>query len=128
MEWIGSVLNGLVVIMAVIHVYVFYLEAIAWGKPSVNRVFGLTDAQAQTLRPMAFNQGFYNLFIAIALLLGYFWASRPDSVAQAMILRDYGAASILGAGVVLWLSNPKLIRASVLQAGPAALYWILRLL
>ncbi len=120
-------LNTLVVIMAVIHVYVFSLEAIWWGKPSTNRVFGVTDANAQTMRAMAFNQGFYNLFLAIALLCGFFWSERPDSLVQANTLKDYASLSILGAGLVLWLSEPKLIRAALIQAGPAALYWVIRL-
>lgn len=122
-----SVLDFLVMAMSVIHVYVFYLESIAWGKPSVNRLFGVTDSQAQSMRPMAFNQGFYNLFLAIALLVGFFWSSHPDTASAANTLKDYAALSVLGAGFVLWLSNPQLVRPAIIQAGPAAFYWILRL-
>ncbi len=120
-------LDTLVMTMAVIHVYIFCLESIWWGKPSTNRVFGVTDANAQVMRQMAFNQGFYNLFLAVALLIGFFWGARPDSIVQANTLKDYAVSSILGAGVVLWLSEPKLIRAAVIQAGPAAVYWFVRL-
>ena len=122
-----NILDFLAIAMSVIHVYIFYLESIAWGKPSVNRAFGVTDAHAQIMRPMAFNQGFYNLFLAIAFLVAYFWASHAETAAAAQTLRDYAALSVLGAGFILWLSNPKLIRPALIQAGPAALYWIMRL-
>lgn len=120
-------LDTLVIIMAVIHVYVFCLETILWGKPSTNKTFRVTDANAQTMRTAMFNQGFYNLFLAIALLVGFFWSTHPGSELQARTIEDYAALSILGAGLVLWLSDPKLLRAAIIQAGPAALYWIIRL-
>jgi putative membrane protein len=120
-------LDTLVIIMAVIHVYVFCLESIWWGKPSTNRVFKTTDKDAQTLRQVMFNQGFYNLFLAIGLLIGFLWSTHPGAELQAQAIKDFAALSILGAGLVLWLSEPKLIRAALIQAGPAAIYWIVRL-
>jgi putative membrane protein len=121
-------LNSLVLIMALIHVYIFVLESISWGKPKTNRVFGVTDANAQIMRPAMFNQGFYNLFLAIALLVGFFWGSHSGNEIQAQTLKDYASLSILGAGMVLWLSEPKLLRAALIQGLPAALYWIVRLI
>ncbi len=120
-------LDTLVIIMAVIHVYVFCLETIMWGKPSTNRTFKVTDKNAQVMRALMFNQGFYNLFLAIALLVGFFWSTHPGSLLQAQTIKDYAARSILGAGLVLWMSDPKLIKAASIQVGPAAVYWILRL-
>lgn len=116
----------LVLLIAVIHIYIFCLESIWWGKPSTNRAFGVTDANAQIMKPLAFNQGFYNLFLAIALLVGFFWGLRQDSIVPANTLKDYATLSILGAGLVLWLSEPKLVKPALIQAGPAVLYWILR--
>jgi putative membrane protein len=121
-------LNTLVIVMAVIHVYIFCLESILWGKPKTNRVFGVTDANAQVMRAAMFNQGFYNLFLAIALLIGFFWTAQPGNEIQAQTLKDYAALSILGAALILWLSEPKLIRAVLVQGAPAALYWALRLI
>jgi putative membrane protein len=120
-------LDTLVIVMAVIHVYIFCLETILWGKPSTNRAFGVTDNSAQVLRGLMFNQGFYNLFLAIALLVGFFWSTRPGSLLQAQTIKDYAALSILGAGLVLWMSDPRLIKPAMIQAGPAVIYWILRL-
>lgn len=119
-------LDTLVIIMAVIHVYVFSLESIMWGKPSTNRVFNVTDQNAQVLRGLMFNQGFYNLFLAIALLIGFFWSTNSGKAIQAQTIKDYAVLSILGAGLVLWLSDPRLVRPALIQAGPAAVYWIIR--
>ena len=119
-------LNILVMVMAVIHVYVFALETIMWGKPKTNRLFRQTDANAQILRQVMFNQGFYNLFLAIALLVGFFWSSKPGYELQGLTLTDYASLSILGAALILWLSEPKLIRAVTIQGLPAVLYWIVR--
>ena len=123
-----SLLNVLAVIMAAIHVYIFCLESILWGKPKTNRVFGVTEANAQVMRGAMFNQGFYNLFLAIALLMGFIWSSQPDSRIQAQTLKDYAALSVAGAALILWLSEPKLLRAALVQGLPAAAYWGLRLM
>ena len=120
-------LNTFVIVMAVIHVYIFCLEAIWWGKPKTNRVFAVTDAKAQIMRQAMFNQGFYNLFLAIALLVGFLWSADPTHEVQAQTLKDYASLSILAAAVVLWISEPKLIRAVTIQGAPALLYWIIRL-
>ena len=119
-------LNVLVMIMALIHVYIFCLESILWGKPKTNRVFGVTDAHAQVMRAAMFNQGFYNLFLAIALVVGFLWSAQPGNEVQAQTLKDYASLSILAAAMVLWLSEPKLLRAVLIQGLPAAIYWIVK--
>ena len=65
---VGSVFVGLA---ALIHVYIFYLESITWSKPGTWKTFGLaSQAQADTMKPMAYNQGFYNLFLAVGVIVG----------------------------------------------------------
>jgi putative membrane protein len=71
-------------------------------------------------RAFAFNQGFYNLFLAIAIFLGLSMNTQ--------VLVDYGALSVLGAGVVLLCSGPGRARAAMIQIGPATIYFILRVL
>jgi putative membrane protein len=53
-----------------IHVYIFCLESLLWGKPKTNRVFGVSPEIAEHNRLFAFNQGFYNLFLAVAAIGG----------------------------------------------------------
>ena len=117
MTIVASVFAALI---ALIHVYVFYLESIAWGKPKTNKMFRVTPEQAELNRVFAFNQGFYNLFIAIAIVAGL--------VMNTQVLIDYGALSVLGAGVVLILSGPGRARAASIQIVPAVIYFALRFL
>src|SRR5258705_12733290 len=53
------------------HVLFFILESVTFSQPRVAARFGLTTPeQIAAVRPMAFNQGFYNLFLAIGIVGG----------------------------------------------------------
>jgi len=119
-----SVLVG---IAALIHLYIFVLESIRWREPKTWRTFGLaSQADADTVRSMAFNQGFYNLFLAIGSALGLIllWAGMPEAGAALVFL---AAGSMVAAALVLILSSPKLARAAAIQ-GLAPLLGIIALL
>mgnify|MGYP000318388406 FL=1 len=60
----------LTVIVALIHFYFLYLEMFAWEAPRTRKVFGMTADLAVQTRVMAANQGLYNGFIALGLLIG----------------------------------------------------------
>lgn len=108
-------------VVSVIHVFIFYLESLAWGKPATNKAFGVSASEAKTLETFAFNQGFYNLFLAAGIPLG-FAARAYGRVDYGNALVDFACASVLGAGLVLFFSKPKLIRAATVQAFPALAY------
>ena len=55
---------------ALVHVYIFVLESLRWTDPATRRVFGTTDETAAVTQPLAYNQGFYNLFLAIGTAVG----------------------------------------------------------
>ena len=56
---------------ALIHVYIFVLESLRFDQPSTWTVFGVRGAEeAAVMRPWAYNQGFYNLFLAIGTAAG----------------------------------------------------------
>src|SRR5512143_579895 len=57
-------------VAALFHVYVFALESLLWTTDRARRVFGTTPADAQTTRVLAYNQGFYNLFLAVEIAAG----------------------------------------------------------
>jgi len=114
-------------LVGLIHIYIFRMESFAWGRPRTNRTFAVTVSEAQVLKTMAFNQGFYNLFLALAIFAGFIW-SRLGHKAEGQVLIDYGCLSVFGAAAVLMGSSPKLWRAALIQGGPAALYGILRVL
>lgn len=109
----GLVFVGLA---ALIHLYIFYLESIAWSKPRTWKTFGLrTQADADTVRPMAYNQGYYNSFLAAGIIVGIVLIATPRLEQAGVALVLFSAASMVFAATVLITSSPKLARAAVLQ-------------
>jgi len=104
-----------VALAAVIHVVIFYFESIAWAQPNVWKRFGMRSQQdADVVKPMAFNQGFYNLFLAIGVAVGFIvWFSGNLDAGYGITL--FAALSMAAAATVLILSNPKLARAALTQ-------------
>ena len=50
---------------ALLHVVIFYMESINWEGPLARKTFGGTAEEARPHAFYAFNQGFYNLFLAL---------------------------------------------------------------
>lgn len=100
---VGLVLAG---IAALVHVFIFYLESITWTSERARKIFGTgTVERAAAQRELAFNQGFYNLFLAVqagvgalSFLLGH------RGIGAALIFA--GAGSMLAAAAVLFVSSP----------------------
>ncbi|OUZ12675.1 hypothetical protein BHE97_00155 [Aeromicrobium sp. PE09-221] len=108
----GLILAGLA---ALVHVFIFYLESIAWTGEQARRVFGTgTVEQAEALKDLAFNQGFYNLFLAIAVALGI-GLYGAGQVAVGATLVFTGAGSMAAAALVLVLSSPDKASAALKQ-------------
>lgn len=107
------------VVAALVHCFIFYLESIAWTSPRSRETFGTTEETAEVTRSLAFNQGFYNLFLAIAVLLGVglFGAQRPVGATLVLV----GVGSMLAAALVLALSDRTKLRAAAIQGVPPLL-------
>ena len=108
----GLVLAGLA---AALHVFIFYLASIAWTSPRARATFGTTEAEAAATKSLAFNQGFYNLFLALAVFIGLI-VFGAGSAAVGLTLVFVGAGSMLAAALVLALSSRELL-ASALKQG-----------
>jgi putative membrane protein len=102
---------------AAFHVFIFALESLRWTEPETRRIFGVaSEADAETTKPLAFNQGFYNLFLALATLLGIaLLLSGLTTVGLTLVFA--GTGMMLAAALVLVLSNPKMARSAALQGG-----------
>ncbi|GAA1943368.1 DUF1304 domain-containing protein [Microbacterium deminutum] len=106
---------------ALLHVYIFVMESVQWSQPRIWRRFGVPDqATADATKPMAYNQGFYNLFLAIGAILGIvlFWAGGGDGAAadvagRALVLFSLG--SMVAAALVLLTTGMKYLRAALIQ-------------
>lgn len=110
------VVAGLVLaaIGGLLHVFIFYLESIAWTGERARSTFGTSPLQAQETRELAFNQGFYNLFLAIAVFLGIVLFTAGQEVAGATLVFT-GAGSMALAALVLLVSSPAKARAALTQ-------------
>ncbi|HEX3679845.1 MAG TPA: DUF1304 domain-containing protein [Galbitalea sp.] len=101
---------------ALLHIFIFAMESILWMRPKIWSRFGLrSQDDAATVRPMALNQGFYNLFLAIGVIVGSFLLPHPSLHAAGVMLILFSCASMLAAALVLLISNPKLARAALTQ-------------
>lgn len=96
-------------IAAFIHFYFFLLESVLWTRPRTQKLFKMTEADAQTTRVLAFNQGFYNLFLAAAVFVGTILGD------EGRILIDYALVSMLLASIVLLFSKKGMLRGALVQ-------------
>jgi putative membrane protein len=104
------------VLAALIHVVIFFLESVIWSKPAIWRRFGVASRDdAAVLQPMAYNQGFYNLFLAIATGLGIVLFAATPMRSVGIGIAGVALASMLLASIVLITSNPRLARAALTQ-------------
>jgi len=103
---------------ALVHVWFFALESLLFERPTVFGRFGLRSAEeAAIVRPMAFNQGFYNLFLAAGIVAGLGLTAAGQAVAgQAIVL--FACACMVGAAVVLVSTNRRFLTAAAIQAIP----------
>ncbi len=105
---------------ALLHVYIFVMESVQWTQPRVWKRFGVPDqAAADTTKPMAYNQGFYNLFLAIGTVIGLvlFWAGDDDTPLRVagLTLVLFSLGSMLAASLVLLTSGAKYLRPALIQ-------------
>ena len=105
-------------IAGLLHVYIFVLESIRWRHPSAWRKFGIASQEhANIIRPMAFNQGFYNLFLAVGIAGGLaLTAAGSVDAGRAVVL--FACSCMVGAGAVLVLSSRRFARSAAIQAVP----------
>ncbi|MFF0816838.1 DUF1304 domain-containing protein [Rhodococcus sp. NPDC003318] len=104
----------LAALAAALHVYIFVLESLRWTAPRTRATFGTTEAEALATRELAFNQGFYNLFLAIVTVVGVV-AAAIDATAVGAALVFAGTGSMLAAALVLLVSSPDKARAAITQ-------------
>ena len=99
---------------AVLHVYIWVMESFTWTSPRTRATFGTTAEEAETTKLLAFNQGFYNLFLAIVSAIGIVaLAQGHTGVGAALVFA--GVGSMAAAAVVLLASSPEKARSALIQ-------------
>ncbi|KIC67208.1 DUF1304 domain-containing protein [Pseudarthrobacter phenanthrenivorans] len=105
---------------AALHVFIFTMESVTWTRPATWKRFGVaSQSDAETTRPLAFNQGFYNLFLAVGAFTGVGLVALrgagtwQDVAGWTLIFSCCG--SMLLAAAVLALTGRKYLRAAATQ-------------
>ena len=100
---------------AAFHVFIFALESLKWTEPATRKVFGVaSEADAETMKSLAFNQGFYNLFLALTAFLGVgLYIVGATTVGLTLVFA--GTGMMLAAALVLILSDRSKARAATMQ-------------
>jgi putative membrane protein len=103
-------------IAAALHVFIWTMESITWKQPATWKRFGLaSQADADTTAPMAYNQGYYNLFLAVITVIGIVLvvvAERNDA-GWALVIAACG--SMAAAALVLLSTGAGYARAAATQ-------------
>ena len=121
----ASVFVGLA---ALLHVYIFWMESVGWTRPEVWKRFGVADqAAADVTRPMAYNQGFYNLFLGLGAALGLvLWWAGDETAGRTLAL--FATGSMVAAATVLITTGRSYLRAALSQGTIPLLGFVLTLL
>ena len=114
----------LVAVAAVLHVLFFVMESVVFMRPAVHRRFGLSRESAVVVRPMAFNQGFYNLFLAVGALAGIV-CTQIGRETTGVALASFACAVMLGASLVLVATDRRFLLAAAVQGVPPLLALVL---
>jgi len=109
-------------IAALLHVVFFVFESVLWTRPAVFARFGIASKeQAETTRAMAYNQGFYNLALAIGVGVGVVLLGQAgDAMLVGKVLVIFGTACMAWAGLALISTGRRYLRAAAIQFLPAA--------
>jgi putative membrane protein len=118
---VNTIAQIFVALAGVFHLAVFAMESLLFMKPSTYKRFLIpNEAEATISKPWAFNQGFYNLFLALGALGGLV-AGGDKGHAIAL----FACACMAGAGIVLIASDRRMARSAALQAVPPIIALVL---
>lgn len=105
------------VVAALGHLAAFLMESFLFDRPGVQRMLLRQAEPSPGVRLWAFNQGFYNLFVAAGAIIGVIvWASGDDTVGRTLVI--YTCAFMTAAGVVLFVSDRRLWTGMLGQSVP----------
>jgi putative membrane protein len=98
---------------ALVHVYIFVLETLRWEAPRTRQIFGLSEREAAITKPLAANQGVYNLMLGIVTAVGIVLAVVDLPSGGALIFA--GTGSMFVAAMFLVVSDRSKLRPALVQ-------------
>jgi putative membrane protein len=91
------------------------MESVWWMHPKVHKNFGIKSFDEATQFKLSFfNQGFYNLFLAIGMFVGIYLLKYQTS-SHGISLMLFCCASMFAASIVLLVSKPNMLRGVFIQ-------------
>ncbi|OXM99381.1 epimerase [Bifidobacterium vansinderenii] len=116
------------ILAGLLHVVIFVLESFRWTEPKTMTTFSIPSLQeAEATKEMAYNQGFYNLFLGAMALVGAGLALCGQQVV-GVTLMIAGTASMALAALVLFTGSPDKRGAALKQFAFPAITLLLLLL
>ena len=123
----SAVAQVLAVVLGLLLIAVGILESFFSANPRLFPVFRIRPEDRRAVRLWTVNQGFYNMMYGAGALVGVLLVNTgQETVGRTLVL--FTAASHVVLGIVLVVSEPKLWRGAVGQAGVAALTLVATLL
>lgn len=119
-QWLSFMLFALA---GFIHIGFFIFESFVLQRPGAHKILKLSESEHTAVKVWAFNQGFYNLYIAIGTFVGLYFVLTKQ-VMYAGLLTSYCGVMMIGAGVILGVSSPQLRKWALLQIAPPLLGFI----
>ena len=114
-------MNAVAQIFAVVaglgHVGIWIMESLLFQRPAVYRIFRVRPEHVPVVQLWAFNQGWYNVFLGAGAIGGVVTLHVGDeTVGRTLVL--FCCACMVGAGLVLYISERRMWRGAMAQAGP----------
>lgn len=103
--------DGVVLLIALVHVYILVLEMFLWESPRGRRAFGTTAEFAKSSKVLAANQGLYNGFLAAGLFWGL-WLGADGEPVKLFFLACVCVAGLYGAAT----ANKRILYIQALPA------------
>lgn len=110
-------------IAALLHIVFFILESILFQKKGGHKYFKVRPEHHEAIKPWAFNQGFYNLFLAVGMLIGLYYVNQLEIRAAGAMVSFCGLSMVI-AGIVLFFTDKKMRRGALIQMVPPLLGFV----
>lgn len=118
LDGISALAAVLAVLAGLLHVYIWVMESFLWVSPRTRATFGVgSEEEAATTRTLAYNQGWYNLFLAVGAIGGALISllAEGDAAVAGTTMVLVATVSMVGAALVLVTRNVAMARAAAVQ-------------
>ncbi len=107
-------------IAALVHIYIFILESFLFQKVDGYKAFKMKKEDHEAAKPWALNQGVYNLFLAVGMLIGLYYVNQLQ-IKVAGVMVSFSGFCMIAAGLVLFVTNKKMRKGAYIQMIPPLL-------